>query len=634
MYRIISLCTIYSLFSFFGNAQINKIIESEKRAALIKKNGLTSRAVNNYDLKYHKLEWAIDPTVRAIEGKITSHFIPSASVSMIEFDFSSALVIDSVKYHSVITTATQLSTDILQVDFPGTISSGVLDSVTVFYHGIPPSSGFGSFIQGSHAGDSILWTLSQPYGARDWWPCKQDLIDKIDSIDIFITHPKQYRAASNGVLMSEVISGPNKITHWKHKHPIATYLICLSVTNYAVYSDFSPYGANTVEIVNYVYPEDSLASIPQTAVVVQQMQLFDTLFGIYPFYDEKYGHAQFGWGGGMEHQTMTFVGDFGYELLAHELAHHWFGDAVTCGSWEDIWLNEGFATYLSGLCYEHLAPVYWSPFIHNINNAATSVTSGSVFCTDTTDVNRIFNAELSYFKGAMIIHTLRWVVGDSAFYAGINNYLHDASISFGFSKFEQFKMHMEAACGQNLTWYFNDWYYGEGFPSYTINWSLDLSNTVNVTVSQSQSHPSVPFYELPIPIKFTNGITDTTVVFDHTFSGENFSASLSFKPENAFFDPENWILSNNNLVVSVSEKPVSTLLNVFPTVTQSMVTVVTNMNEKAYALQVYNMAGELVLTKELNPGSSMVDLNALPSGLYSFVAFNGIKQSIQKVIKQ
>lgn len=612
---------------------MDQLIQGEKRKAAVLQKAPATRALNNYDLKYYRLAWQVDPTVREIAGNVTSHFIPGAAVSMIEFDLSSALVVDSVIYNSAPTSATQLASDILQVDFPVALSVGVLDSVTIYYHGIPPSTGFGSFIQDGHAGDSILWTLSQPYGAKDWWPCKQDLQDKIDSIDIFITHPKEYRAASNGLLQSETIVGTDKITHWKHKYPIVTYLICFAVTNYAVFSDFAPYGLDTVEIVNYVYPEDSLLTIIPVYANTLQMQLFDTLFGLYPFYKEKYGHAQFGWGGGMEHQTMTFVGNFNLELLAHELAHHWFGDKVTCGSWEEIWLNEGFATYASGLSYEHLDPPIWMPFKVSAINIATSLPDGSVFCTDTTDIDRIFSVELTYFKGAMILHTLRWIMGDSAFFAAVKNYLNDPGVAFGFSTTDKFRMHLEAVYGQSLIWYFNDWYYGEGYPSYSVNWSVDITNTVNVTLSQSQTHPSVSFYELPVPIRFKNAVQDTIVVFDHTFSGQNFSTTLSFTPDSAFFDPEKWIISNGNSVVSVKEDAINGQLNVYPTITHTEVIVFTSANESGYDLLIYSSNGDLVLSKKLQPGTNVINVEKFDAGIYCLVASNGKRSSFQKIVK-
>ncbi|MBK7970327.1 MAG: hypothetical protein IPK08_16080 [Bacteroidetes bacterium] len=177
----------------------------------------------------------------------------------------------------------------------------------------------------------MIWTLSEPYGSSDWWPCKNGLTDKADSIDIFLNVPNAMTGASNGILIAETPNGTTKLFHWKHKYPIA-YLICMAVTNYVKYS-LCPLAGDTLEIVNYVYPEDSLLATSQTDEIVSMVQLYDTLFGVYPFHNEKYGHAQFGWGGGMEHQTMTFVSNFGFDLLAHELAHHWFGDKVTYGSW-------------------------------------------------------------------------------------------------------------------------------------------------------------------------------------------------------------------------------------------------------------------------------------------------------------
>jgi Peptidase family M1 domain/Peptidase M1 N-terminal domain/Secretion system C-terminal sorting domain len=634
MSRILFMCMILCLTQFSGLAQMDQLIQAEKGRALALQKAPSTRALNNYDLKYYRLDWQVDPTIRAINGNVTSYFIPSASVSMIEFDLSSVLVVDSVIYHAAPTTATHLASDLLQVDFPVAIPAGVLDSVTIYYHGVPSTSGFGSFIQDGHAGDSILWTLSQPYGARDWWPCKQDLKDKIDSLDIFITNPQQYRAASNGILISETISGTNRIAHWKHKYPIVTYLICFAVTKYAVFSDFSIYGADTVEILNYVYPEDSASTLLPVYASTLQMQLFDTLFGLYPFHKEKYGHAQFGWGGGMEHQTMTFVGNFNLELLAHELAHHWFGNKVTCGSWEDIWLNEGFATYASGLSYEHLDPVYWLPFKTASIAMATSVPNGSVFCTDTNNVSQLFSTELTYFKAAMVIHQLRWVMGDSAFFLAVRNYLNDTNIAFGFSTTDQFRMHMEAVHGSSLVWYFNDWYYGEGYPSYTVTWYADAGNTVNLWLTQAQSHPSVPFYELPIPIQFKNATNDTTIIFDHNFSGEYFTANLSFAPDSAFFDPEKWILSKNNtVVVSVDEGNRSDRLNVYPTITQSEVTIFTNVNETDYDLLIYATNGDLVLSQKLVSGLNTINVAKFDAGIYCLVATNGRRSSFQKIVK-
>ena len=266
------------------------------------------------------------------------------------------------------------------------------------------------------------------------------------------------------------------------------------------YSDFVQLQDRVIEVQNYVYPEDSLAATDDTPMLIAQMQLYSNLFGEYPFANEQYGHAQFNYGGGMEHQTMSFMGGFSFELMAHELAHQWFGDKVTCGSWEDLWLNEGFATYLSGLCYEHLAPEKWLPFKYSQRDNITSRPDGSVRVQDTTSIQRLFSGRLTYAKGGFLVHMLRWVCGDDAFYAGCRNYLSDPALQYGSARTPQLKAHLEAASGMDLTEFFADWYVGEGYPIYKIRWSQNMDNTVTVEVNQTTSHPSVPFFEMPIPM--------------------------------------------------------------------------------------------------------------------------------------
>lgn len=563
-----ALLCLACLFGVSAMAQnpLESISRQEGKAAQIRQSAPALLAADNSNFIYQRCEWTVDPAVRFISGNITTYFIPDLLLSQVEFDLSDSLTVDSVLYHGTPIVFSHLPGDILQTNLPSAIST--LDSVTVFYHGPPPSGqGFGSFTVSTHGPNNtpVAWTLSEPYGAKDWWPCKQNLSDKIDSVDIIVHTPSAYRVASNGLLVTETVNGNQRSCAWHHRHPVAAYLVCFSVTDYAVYSDRVPFAGDTVEILNYVYPEDSAMAASSTANVIAQMQLYDTLFGAYPFTDEKYGHAQCGFGGGMEHQTMTFVGGFSYELLSHELAHHWFGDKVTCASWHDIWLNEGFASYLSGICYEHFWPgLYWPIFKQGRIGYITSQPDGAVYCADTVNVPRIFDDRLSYAKGAMILHTLRWVIGDSAWYAGVNNYLDDPALAYGFATTNDLKTHWENACGQNLTWYFNDWFYGEGYPSYTISWSQDQNNLVTFTVNQSQSHASVAFFELPLPIRFKNSSQDTTIRVDHTFSGESFSVQLSFAADSLLFDPDYWIISANNQVNEVQELSIDQSLTVYP----------------------------------------------------------------------
>ena len=166
----------------------------------------------------------------------------------------------------------------------------------------------------------------------------------------------------------------------------------------------------------------------------------------------------------MEHQTNSFIVSPNENLMAHELAHQWFGDKITCGSWQDIWLNEGFATYLSYFYFEKGDPAGHLNRLKNLSNAITSVPGGSVWVEDTTNVGRIFSSRLSYNKGAYLVHMLRWVLGDTSFFRGVRQYMNDPKLAYGFAITEDLKRNLEQVSGKDLTEFFNDWFKGQGHP--------------------------------------------------------------------------------------------------------------------------------------------------------------------------
>ncbi|MBK8924071.1 MAG: peptidase M1 [Saprospirales bacterium] len=506
------------------------------------------------DILYGCFSWAVDPAQRYIAGAVLYRFQPGPPMEDWSLDLAAALQVDSVRWHGQAIGFDHTSDDLLTLHFPQALPAGIPDSVEIFYQGVPGDSGFGSFVTTEHNAVPVLWTLSEPYGARDWFPCHQNLDDKIDSCDIFITAPAGNRAASNGVLVSESTQNGQTTAHWRTRYPVATYLLCMAVTNYAVYEEEVSFDGTITKVQNYVYPESLQAAQLESNAIVPQMQLFNELFGLYPFHLEKYGHTQFSWGGGMEHQTMTFVVNFNFELLAHELAHHWFGDKVTCGSWEDIWLNEGFATYLAGLCYEHLQPQGWLPYRQIRLNSVVSQPGGSLRVNDTTNVYRIFNGRLSYAKGALVLHQLRWILSDDVFFAGLRAYLDEPGRAFGFARTADLQRHLEQASGRDLDQYFADWYTGEGFPSYQVLWAQDAANKVTLTLNQTTSMPaSVPFFALPAPLQLVGPDGQTkTIVLDHSYSGQTFTADVEFPVLAVLFDPELWLISANNTVTKTT----------------------------------------------------------------------------------
>ncbi len=500
---------------------------------------------------------------------------------------------------------------------------GTLDSLTVVYQGEPIESGFSAFANSTHDGVPVLWTLSEPYGAKTWWPCKQDLIDKIDSIDIFVSTPEQYRVGSNGVLKSEVPTGTgSKTYHWEHRYPIPAYLISLAVTNYVSVTDYVYLdNGDSLLILNYVYPEELSSVQSELGAIVEQMELFNELFGLYPFAKEKYGHAQCGFGGGMEHQTMSSMGGFDYYLQAHELAHQWFGDKITCASWQDIWLNEGFATYLTVLTDEFLTPHDdWKNRINWSIDFVTSQAGGSTWVEDTTDVNRIFDYRLSYIKGSLILHMLRWELGDEDFFQSLSNYINDPDLAYGYSDIDDLKYHLETVGSMDFTEFFNDWYYGQGFPSYSIQYNPH-SEGVELIIHQVTSHPSVDFFEMPLPLKFSNGVQDTLVVVNHTFSGEKFDLLLPFEPSSLVFDPDQWIISRNNSVELITHADDLELsgVSIYPNPATHMVSI--SLDNPAYldkiaALIITDSKGAQIRKIEQIESKIDIDLAGFPRGTY------------------
>jgi aminopeptidase N len=605
------------------------IVAMEQASAAKKLQFRSSPFTDNYDIKYHRMEWSIDPAEYYISGTVTTYFQPiESNFTAIYFDFADELQVNSVQYHGQSLNSFTQNSERLQVNLPFPIPQGQLDSISISYEGAPPSNGFGSFVQSNHGGIPILWTLSEPYGARDWWPCKQDLNDKIDSIDVFVTTPAAYRVASNGLLAAERPEAGGEVTyHWKHRYPIPAYLIAIAITNYASYSDFVPVeGGEPIEVLNYVFPENLEFAQDATTSTVEIMQLFNGLFGTYPFAEEKYGHAQFGWGGGMEHQTMSFMGGFSHLLQAHELAHQWFGNKVTCGSWQDIWLNEGFATYLEGLTYNYgLGPNTFPAWLEGKINQVTSDPGGSVFVTDTSSISRIFSSRLSYSKGALVLHMLRWKLGDEDFYQSLRNYLNAPELAFGYAKSEDLRYYLEQQSGQELEEFFADWLYGQGYPSYTLSWHQDGS-TVYVQLNQTSSHPSVSFFEMPVPIQFTDADGSTQIqVFEHESDGQIFSFETDGEITVATFDPERWLLSANNTVLETvfnsTTAAASANMEVFPNPTSGEAWLQTQglVNDQTLTLELYAADGRLISRTALPVNvQALLPTEGLPSGLYTY----------------
>lgn len=616
-YSLFLLLFISFTFAQDPETEMESMVEAEMKAA----SNIMAFVVNpntlNYDLTHAELRLDVDPAEYFVSGTVKNTVTFLENTSTITFDLANELLVTSAKQGTTELTFNQNGNNEIVVTLPVQASAGSSTTIEITYSGAPPVNGFAAFAAENHAGTPVMWTLSEPFGARDWWPCKQDLNDKMNSVDFYITAPEQYTSVANGLEQSAVNNGNGtKTTHFFHNYPIPAYLVAFAVTNYQTFTQTA--GIETpFPIVNYIYPENYSTATTQLAQTLPIMNLFETLFEPYPFKNEKYGHAQFGWGGGMEHTTVSFMGSFGRSLIAHELGHQWFGDKITCGSWNDIWLNEGFAEYLSGLVVENLDGD--DSFTAWKNNKITNITSqpgGAVYLTDSeaTNVNRIFSGRLTYNKGSMLVHMLRFKMGDEAFFLGVRNYLADTNLAYGYAVSTDLKGHLETAYGSSLNEFFNDWLYNQGYPTYSISALNFGPGQVKITVSQTQSHPSVEYFEMPVPIRlFGSGGQIFDTVVNNTIDDQEFIVSVPFVVTGVQFDPKKNIISKNSTATLSNEAfDFEDTIVVSPNPTNDEIHIQLPSNLSLEMVEVYNILGQLARTEY----SANFTVNNLASGVH------------------
>jgi aminopeptidase N len=606
-------------FSQSTDSEFERMVESEMKSASRAMNVLVNPDTQNYDVTYHELNFTVNPSSSAISGVVKTTFTALSNMNTVAFDMASQLVVSSVTMNSSSLTYAQ-TTNQLTINFPTTVTTGTSATVVITYSGTPPNTE-GEFSRSTHAGVPVLWTLSEPFGARSWWPCKQDLNDKINNIDVYITTPSQYNSVSNGLQQSRVVVGANATTHFKHNYPIPAYLVAIAVTNYEIFNQQA--GLGTVAspyfpIVNYLYPEESASSQTSLAVTPAIMNFYETKIGPYPFRNEKYGHARAGLGGGMEHTTVSFMNSWSRGLIAHELAHQWFGDKITCGTWKDIWLNEGLTEYMSGLVRENFDGA--ASFVSWKNGKINSITSSSIgsnlYLTDTQALSsgRIFSSQFTYDKGSMVSHMLRWKLGDVAFFNALNTYLADPALAYGYAVTANFKSHVEAAYGADLTEFFNDWVFGQGFPTYDVvaqNWG---AGQAKITVNQTQSHISVPFFEMPIEIRLTGSSGQTLdVVVNNNTDAQEFIVAVPFAVTGVTFDPNKHIISRNNTVTLGNESfDINKSVSIYPVPAENEVTIQFPNDITLNKVEIYNGLGQLIATENTN----VINTSQLSSGVH------------------
>ncbi|MBU0742620.1 hypothetical protein KKG45_13225 [bacterium] len=511
--------------------------EAERKAALHAglAKAVQQRTANQdlYDVIHYDLDLDLDPGPDILTGVVTTTaLVTGTSLAEIDLDLAAHMSITSVIAGGAPANWVRAG-DLVTVSLSRAFVTGETVSVTVFYSGDPSGDYFG---WDSADGQDMIWTLSEPFGAREWWPCKDLNIDKADSVDIRVTVPDNLIVASNGRLVSNVDNGATRTFHWHSDYPIVTYLVSLAIHPYTTFSHwYTPLGGgDPMEVQYYVYASHYSSVQATYGLTVPMIETFAQGFGEYPFVDEKYGHAEFVWGGGMEHQTLTSLGGWSEDLISHELSHQWWGDMITCADFHHIWLNEGFATWCEAYWKEQTAGV---GTYRAYMDAAAYYGPGTVIVEDLSDFWGIFDSNLSYNKGSWIVHMLRGVMGDTDFFAGLADYR--AQLGYGTATTEQFRDIMEAASGLELDAFFQQWIYGEYLPTYLYGWTT-APGEVSVTIEQIQTGAGL--FTMPIVLRVTTdqGVYDFTV--QNSLALETYGLTVPGAPQSVLLDPDGWIL--------------------------------------------------------------------------------------------
>lgn len=616
-----------------------------------------------YDIKFVHLDLNVERNTKFIRGGVTT----VATVTSAVLDTFQTLLhlnhtIDSIRFNGALLTALRQDS-MVKIKPAVPLTNGTSFTVTIYYKGTAPTggsaigSGYNMGTSGSW-GNQATWSLSESFVGYHWWPCKQSLTDKIDSSWVFATTDSVNKVGSNGRLTNVVTVGNKKRYEWKSRTPIDYYLISVATARYKEYSIYAhpQYLTNdSVLIQNYIYDNainnNNWISQQKTELdlVPQQLEFLSEKYGMYPFYKEKYGHCMAPFGGGMEHQTMTSLGFFEYYLNAHELGHQWWGDNVTCKSWSDIWINEGFASYTEHLVAQFLDP---SNFASNLNAAHTNVMSqngGSIFFTgnDTMNTGRIFSGRLTYDKGGAIVHSLRFLTNnDSLWFNTLRGFQNTFKNSIASAI--DFQSYYQAQTGINPTQFFSQWYYGEGYPTFNVKYNFS-NNVFYLKSSQSVSMPSAtPLFITPVEYRISRtALPDTTIRVMHNVAVENYSLALSGNVTAVVCDPNNWIINKvigptRDFTLGINPDPVALgeltgdfeTIQIGPNPTKGMLQV-NNPSKLEGSILVSDLSGKRILIQKLEKDFN-INMSHLPSGFYLVTVSDALGQELRvyKIVKE
>ncbi len=539
----------------------------------------TIRTQQLTDVLHNNLIIEAIPSTKFISGNNTITIKSlSDGLNFFHFNLRNNFSIISLKLDGRPISYVRENTNTVRAEFDQEYNEGDVFELYIEYSGTAVSLGFGSIEFGTISGNPYMFTLSEPYYSHTWWPVKDDNTDK-STFQISVILPSSMTVASNGVLLNvENLSGNRKMHTWRTEYQIVPYLVSIGATKYNTWTKSFNYDGYSMPVEFYIWPgDDTTGNRSSWEKCIGMLKTFSDLFGIYPFILEKYGTYQFTFGGGMEHQTITGMGGFWESVNAHEVGHQWWGNMVTCATWHDIWLNEGFATYSEALWAEYKSgSSNFQALKDYMQNRRPGSFSGTVYCYDTTDLGKIFSSDNSYRKGAWVLHMLRYLVGDTKFFEILHAFRN--AFEYDSATTEEFIAVAEQTTGMDLGWYFIPWVYQPGAVRYEWGWANATSNGKNyllMHVRQTQSS-SYPIYRMPIEVRPTiSGQKQLKSIWNDKKT-QYYVIPISGNATSCTFDENKWILDISTSQVSYLNGPPA-IVEVFPAMGSSGNTTMRNI---------------------------------------------------------
>jgi len=599
---------------------------------------------HSYDVLDYRLDLDIyncflSPYPKSFTGVEVITFRVDTALQSINLNaVNTSLVIDSVAMAGVSFTH---ASNILTINLDRMYLPNEVVQVKIYYrHNNVTDNAF-------YASNGMVFTDCEPEGARKWFPCWDRPADKA-TLHLTAKVPATVKLGSNGRLADSVRVADTLWYTWISRDPIATYLMVISAkVNY------------NLDIVFWRNPESPNDSIPLRFYwntgenttnlnnikqrIIPMTTEFSRLFGVHPF--EKNGFAtlnsSFPWGG-MENQTLTSLcpNCWSENLVSHEYTHQWFGDMISPGTWADIWLNEGFATYGEALWYEYTGG--YTAYKNDIIGDANGYLSGNPgwpiynpsWAINTPPNSQLFNTAITYYKGACVLHMLRYTLGDSLFFAALKAYGTDtANFRHKNAVTADFITKVNTVTGQDLNWFFNQWVYQPNHPVYANGYSFtNLGGGLwRVTFLARQTQTNTVFFQMPLELKitFASGPDTTVRVFNNT-NNQLFTFTFNRQPTGFQFDPNNNIVlkQGTTTVMGISQSeglPTAFALHQnYPNPFNPVTTIAYDIPRQAHVvLAVYDVLGRKVaeLVNETLPAGSysvQFDGSGLSSGVYVY----------------